>query len=312
MSLIVQFLLQIVLPAALLLDLFRKDYEQRRDWVVDVSLVAVILLVVFQIAHWDYFSYYLRILLFPAFGLVAFVAFRCIDRKKKKDAAPLEVKDYVVYGVKGSLLLVAVVMNVGLLLASLGPDNAVHLSYPLRGGVYYVGSGGDSRWINSHNAFPPQDYAMDIVRLNVFGNRARRLNSEIVEKYAIYGDRVYSPCAGNIVIAEDGHDDNVPPMRDETDIAGNHVVVMCEGVKVLLAHLRKESVSVEVGDEVDEGVVLGEVGNSGNSSQPHLHIHAERGGAPDKIFDGEGIPMLFDGRFFVRNSVFAGRAPSGD
>lgn len=153
---------------------------------------------------------------------------------------------------------------------------------------------------------------MDIVRLNALGNHSLRINSEIVEKYAIYGDRVYSPCAGRVVIAEDGHEDNVPPLRNETDLAGNHVVVMCEGVKVLLAHLRNGSVAVEAGDEVDEGVVVGDVGNSGNSSQPHLHIHAERGGAPDKILDGEGVPMLFDGRFFVRNSVFAGRPPTGE
>ncbi len=312
MSLIVQFLLQIVLPAILLLDLFRRDYRQRRDWVVDVVLVAVLLLIVLQIARWDLFSYYLRILLLPAFGLVAFVAFRCIDRKKKKEAAPLEVKDYVAYGVKGLIILAATVMNVSLLMASFAPADAVSLSYPLRGGVYYVGGGGGSRWINNHQAFASQSYAMDIVRLNVFGNRARRLNSEIVEKYAIYGDRVYAPCSGKVIIAEDGHPDNVPPERNEAALAGNHVMVMCDGVKVLLAHLKKGSVAVEVGDDVDDGVSLGEVGNSGNSTQPHLHIHAERGGDPEKILDGQGVPILFDGRFFVRNSVFAGRAPTGN
>jgi murein DD-endopeptidase MepM/ murein hydrolase activator NlpD len=46
---------------------------------------------------------------------------------------------------------------------------------------------------------------------------------------------------------------------------------------------------------VKEGQRIGRVGNSGNTSEPHLHIHAER--------DGAGVPLRFDGRFPVRNDL---------
>ena len=311
MSLIVQLILQLVLPAILLIDLFKRDYRQRRDWTIDVLLVGGILLFVFQTARWDFFSYYLRILLLPAFGLVSYVAFRCIDRKKPPEDAPLTWKEYTGYGVKGLVIAVALFLNVKILVGSFAPQEAVSLSYPLRGGIYYVGGGGADRWINNHHVTPPQDYALDIVRLNAFGNRAKGIMPpEALEQYAIYDDRVYCPCSGQVVIAEDGHEDNVPPAKDLEHLAGNHVVIDCEGIEVLLAHLKNGSIVVEAGQEVEEGLVLGQIGNSGNSSQPHLHIHAETGGPTGKILEGEGVPIRFNGRFLVRNSLFSGRQQS--
>ncbi len=56
MSLFVQLFLQLGLPAILLIDLFKKEYSQRREWLIDVVFVGVILLFVFQTARWDWFS----------------------------------------------------------------------------------------------------------------------------------------------------------------------------------------------------------------------------------------------------------------
>ncbi|MGI9182408.1 MAG: hypothetical protein ACR2H9_18165 [Longimicrobiaceae bacterium] len=55
-------------------------------------------------------------------------------------------------------------------------------------------------------------------------------------------------------------------------------------------------------------VWLGRVGNSGNTTQPHLHIHGERGGTATSILDGEGVPIRFDGHFLVRNSLVRRRS----
>jgi murein DD-endopeptidase MepM/ murein hydrolase activator NlpD len=147
---------------------------------------------------------------------------------------------------------------------------------------------------------------LDIVKLNALGNRARGIAPADLEKYAIFGVPVYSPCEGTVVRAEDGHPDLAPPERDREHLAGNHVVIRTGDVKVLLAHLEKGSVAVKTGDEVVPGQEIGRVGNSGNTSQPHLHIHAERGGSPDSILDGQGVPMRFGDRFLVRNSLFTG------
>ena len=64
---------------------------------------------------------------------------------------------------------------------------------------------------------------------------------------------------------------------------------------------------VAVGDKVKTGQPIGRAGNTGNTSEPHLHIHVEKGGNEIPILKGEGIPIIFDGRFLVRNSlVFSG------
>jgi murein DD-endopeptidase MepM/ murein hydrolase activator NlpD len=45
------------------------------------------------------------------------------------------------------------------------------------------------------------------------------------------------------------------------------------------------------------------VGNSGNTTEPHLHIHASKSGTPDNLTSGIGLPILFNERFLVRNDI---------
>lgn len=94
--------------------------------------------------------------------------------------------------------------------------------------------------------------------------------------------------------------DQVIGRRDRKNLAGNYVLLDCDGTEVLLAHLRQGSVAVASGQNVTQQTVLGAVGNSGNSSEPHLHLHAERGGERGVILNGEAVPMLIDGRYLVR------------
>jgi murein DD-endopeptidase MepM/ murein hydrolase activator NlpD len=72
----------------------------------------------------------------------------------------------------------------------------------------------------------------------------------------------------------------------------------------------KGSVLVRPGDRVQAGQPLACVGNSGNTTEPHLHIHAKRGDKPDSILDGEGMPMRFGGRWLIRNSVVRSAWPA--
>ena len=66
--------------------------------------------------------------------------------------------------------------------------------------------------------------------------------------------------------------------------------------------MKEGSVAVKRGESVAEGELLGRVGNSGNTSEPHLHVHAVKTGS-GSVLDGEGVPVLFDGRFPVRNGL---------
>jgi murein DD-endopeptidase MepM/ murein hydrolase activator NlpD len=140
--------------------------------------------------------------------------------------------------------------------------------FPLKNGVYYVANGGSTIVVNVHNPAPAQRYALDIGKLNP-------------------------------------QHDLTPPQRDAVNLAGNYVFIHCQAqdVEVLLAHMMKGSIVVAVGELVQENQRLGLDGNSGNTSQPHLHIHATRNGPGGSHLDGEAVPILFDGRFLVRNDL---------
>jgi murein DD-endopeptidase MepM/ murein hydrolase activator NlpD len=118
-----------------------------------------------------------------------------------------------------------------------------------------------------------------------------------LSKHAIFGDSLVSPCDGEVVDAADGLADLIPPSTDRKNTKGNYVVLRCGSldVDVLLAHMQKDSVQCRVGETVGRGQRIGRVGNSGNTSQPHLHLQATR--------NGEGVPMTFGGRFLVRNDL---------
>jgi hypothetical protein len=95
-----------------------------------------------------------------------------------------------------------------------------------------------------------------------------------------YGEPVLAVANGTVVEVLDELDDQPPgTLPDPTSITistvdGNHVILdIGGGVYVFYAHLKRGSVSVEKGDSVRMGDVIGKLGNSGNTSAPHLHIH---------------------------------------
>lgn len=181
-------------------------------------------------------------------------------------------------------------------------EPTLHLAFPLRSGCYAVGHGGSNTAINYHASNTAQHYANDIVKLNCWGTRARGIYPRQLEAYYIFGDIVSSPCDGLMVKALDGHVDLVPSEMDCSHVAGNHVIIMHEDRKILLAHLQQGSVLVEAGEQVREGQPIGKVGNSGNTSEPHLHIHAEQGGSSDRFGDGVGIPIIFKEKGFLKRN----------
>ncbi|HEX6938406.1 MAG TPA: M23 family metallopeptidase [Longimicrobiales bacterium] len=94
-----------------------------------------------------------------------------------------------------------------------------------------------------------------------------------------------------VAASRDGIEDNRPGVLNAAEPLGNHVVLgHGNGEYSFLAHLRKGSVRVRVGDRVSAGDRVGECGNSGDSSEPHLHYHLQT--TPD-FGRGAGLPAQF-------------------
>jgi murein DD-endopeptidase MepM/ murein hydrolase activator NlpD len=201
------------------------------------------------------------------------------------------------------------------------PGAAVELEAPLRGGTYLVANGGSNALVSAHvktlgpeprfQRWRGQSYGVDLVRVNASGRRARGLLSRDPAAYFIFGDTVVAPCTGRVVSSSDGLADLPVPEMDREHMAGNHLILECDGHWVLLAHLRRGSVLRAPGDSVDTGEPLGQVGNTGNTGEPHLHIHAQLPGTRDMPMGGDPVPITIAGRYLVRGArVEWRRAPA--
>lgn len=192
-------------------------------------------------------------------------------------------------------------------------DGAVSVAFPLRG--EWAALRTPAERVPSHGTdYFGQRYAFDFARLlgpymkaypkpvwqHLFGTVAAG------DCYG-WGEPVMAPFAGEVVGAGDGWPDrerlNLPWdllrtsffARDATPedfrpLAGNYVLLEGRHGVALLAHLRRGSVRVRTGQSVGEGEVVGAVGNSGNSTTPHLHFHLMDGRDP---FKAQGLPCGF-------------------
>lgn len=200
------------------------------------------------------------------------------------------------------------------------PVTVVDISNPFGAGHFLVASGGSHPIVNAHmrtlddsvERFRPwrgQSYAVDFFGLGPLGLRAQGWRPSDPAAYAIFGAPLVAPCAGTVVAAENDMPDFDVPEEDPVNRLGNHVILRCGEAEIVLAHMRQGSLVVEAGDTITDGNPLGEVGNSGASTEPHLHIHAQRPaaeGAPP--ISGEPLGLRIDGRFLVRGDRLRGHA----
>ena len=157
-------------------------------------------------------------------------------------------------------------------------------------------------------------HAIDFVAVDDRGRSAPRgwrsvLSVEPPQRFRGYGAPVLAPVAGTVVVAHDGEPDHVARRSLPAQlryaltqagrvragiaaIAGNHVVVALSpaGPYVAVVHLRAGSVHVRPGQSVEVGDRLGECGNSGNSTEPHVHVQVT-----DSVDwpRARGLPMAF-------------------
>ena len=155
-----------------------------------------------------------------------------------------------------------------------------------------VAWGGDRLATNYYHASTPdQRWAYDLVV------EPAAHGSENLEDYGCYGTPVVAPVSARVHYSTDGAPDHTPGAvsNDMRNPGGNTVVLALDtGTFLLIAHLKNGSVLVEAGDKVREGDPIGACGNSGNTSEPHIHIHHQRQDPQNRPFNfSEGLPLYF-------------------
>jgi murein DD-endopeptidase MepM/ murein hydrolase activator NlpD len=149
--------------------------------------------------------------------------------------------------------------------------------------------------INGH-AYISQRFAIDWVQVYPDGKTYKGDPSDN-KNYRAYGSEIHAVADGVVTQVGDGIPQNTPgakslavPITLET-IGGNHVIMeIGNGLFAFYAHMQPGSLRVKVGDKVRRGQVLGLLGNTGNSSAPHLHFQICNANSE---LGSEGLPYAF-------------------
>jgi hypothetical protein len=159
----------------------------------------------------------------------------------------------------------------------------LNLSPPVRPGAWYASESCCGNTHHRRGLAPingrfdvPQRFAIDWYRVGKQGQTWEGDPAQL-SSYLSYRQPVVAAAGGRVVEVQDGIADNPPPVTPPVppieDTVGNHVTLeVAPGRYLLYAHLEAGSLDVREGDRVETGQVLGLIGNSGNSTTPHLHF----------------------------------------
>lgn len=168
--------------------------------------------------------------------------------------------------------------------------NQTNLSLPFTG-EWFVFWGGDTKEQNYHVSSKSQRHAFDLV-MTGSADKTFRTDGKTNEDYYAFGQSLVAPCDAVVIAVTEGVNDNTPGQMNPDKLTGNSVVLKTAANEyLLLAHLKLNSIKVNVGDAVKKGQLLGLCGNSGNSSEPHLHFHIQN---RDKMEGATGIKCYFE------------------
>jgi murein DD-endopeptidase MepM/ murein hydrolase activator NlpD len=168
--------------------------------------------------------------------------------------------------------------------------NSTKLILPFKD-EWFVFWGGDTKELNYHVESAAQKNAFDFVIKDEAG-KSFKTDGQKNEDYYVFGREIISPCDAEVMQAVDGVKDNKPGELNPIYLPGNSVILKTEKNEfMLLAHFKQGSVKVRQGDKIKQGQLLGLCGNSGNSSEPHLHFHIQN---VENMNIATGVKCYFD------------------
>lgn len=308
------YLLQSTLPLVLIAWLAFVPPRSVAGFWIQATAIGVVLVAISRVGIMSFPPYW-SLYVFSALLVAAFMnglrRHRNVTRWPGRLLGWLSLTGFAVVG-----LYTANLTRVALAAASPPKGRIVDLATPLAQGTYLVANGGTASDINAHAELLDQTilahrrywgiaHGVDLIALDRWGLRADGVMPADPQRYIIFGRGVIAPCAGQIIVALDGLPDMQVPQVDRVHLAGNHVILRCADADILLGHFRKSSMRVRVGQRLAIGDAIAQVGNSGNTSEPHLHINAQLPGTLTAPFAGAPIPIRIERRYLVRNDRFA-------
>ena len=138
---------------------------------------------------------------------------------------------------------------------------------------WFVFWGGTNNLVNYHYDYENQRYAYDFIIMQ--GDSSYDGNPALNESYYAFGKPYLAPADGTVVAVENDVKDNEPVGKmNEDDLKGNYVIIDHGNSEYsYLVHFKYQSIQVKPGNQVKRGDLLGQVGNSGHSSEAHIHFH---------------------------------------
>ena len=167
--------------------------------------------------------------------------------------------------------------------------NSTKMIFPFKKEAF-VYWGGQDIASNYHMGDLNQQYAYDILMVK---DGAPYSGDPLVnENYYVFGQEIIAPCDAKVVRVIDGIPDNIPGEINKTHATGNTIVLETSRKEYLLfAHLKFGSISVRKGDLVLQGQVIAQCGNSGNTTQAHLHLQLQN---TADLYNTIGAKLYFD------------------
>jgi murein DD-endopeptidase MepM/ murein hydrolase activator NlpD len=168
--------------------------------------------------------------------------------------------------------------------------NSTKLKLPFKG-EWTVVWGGDTKELNYHVESEAQKNAFDILIKDTKGN-SYKTDGKTNEDYYAFGKELIAPCDGEIVLVVDGVKDNKPGELNPIYIPGNTVIIKtAKNEYLFFAHFKQNSIKVKQGEKIKQGQLLGLCGNSGNTSEAHLHFHIQN---VENMVSATGVKCYFD------------------
>jgi Peptidase family M23 len=298
--------IQLGIPLLLALWLWFWPQANRLALILQVAAVVAVIIAVWTAGMWT---------IVPRWLLLPVAAFAAVGAVRAGRRAPSKT------GLFGwiQLLIFLSLLMVGIWAIDeqqrgrrLPPIPSINLAMPLNGDDLIVGSGGSTLLINPHQdtldlsvprhrKWVGQSYAVDFVALRSLGVTSAGIMPADPKLYAIFGRPLRAPCGGTVKALRSDLPDQKVPDVDSQAMEGNFIRLSCGAHEVVMAHLKQGSVNVQAGQKVAVGDIIAAVGNSGLSTEPHLHIHAQTPGTASAPNGGQPVAMLFNGRFLARN-----------